>query len=137
MAKFSKRLLGIVLILAASNIAARTGGKSPIELDVEWRLSLDAHGEIVRLAPAGEKVLPVVRKQLASIVRGWHFTPGKINGQPAATETTLHVRVALDEASLGDYRMRVLSAATGTFYRHRIAPKYPKEALRFGYEGKV
>jgi TonB family protein len=33
--------------------------------------------------------------------------------------------------------MRILSAATGTMYRHMVVPKYPKEALRSGYEGRV
>src|SRR4051794_28758610 len=118
MKNFSQRLLGIVLVVLAPNIAAGAGGSSPIELDVEWKLSLDANGGIVDLKPTGDKVSPAVRKQLASIVRGWHFTPGKINGQPTATETILHVSVALDEASLGDYSMRILCAATGTYYRH-------------------
>ena len=58
--------------------------------------SLDADGKINSMEPVDPRYLPEVRKQIEPIVRAWHFTPGKLDGRPAPTETTLGVSVAFE-----------------------------------------
>jgi hypothetical protein len=42
--------------------------------------------------------LPTIRQQIEPTVRSWHFTPGKVDGRPEPTRTTLIVGVALEKS---------------------------------------
>jgi TonB family protein len=109
----------------------------PLHVQIEWTLTLDADGSIVDLAPAHADFLPAVRKQIEPTVRQWHFTPGKVGGQPARTVTTLSVGVALDPTNGDEYKGHVTSAATGATYRHVAKPEYPQAAQHLHHEGAV
>jgi TonB family protein len=132
------RLL-LFVALSSLSFASRAADNGPIEKNVSWTLSLGADGKIERMKPVNPDYLPEVRKQIEPIVRAWHFTPGKINGQPAPTETTLNVSVEfdVDSSDKTTYRARIASASTGPRYKHLVAPYYPTPAQRTHTEGAV
>jgi TonB family protein len=129
----------LIVILSSLAIIARAAGNESIEKNIEWTLSLAADGKIESMKPVDRENLPEVRKQIEPIVRTWHFTPGKINGQPAPTKTTLNVAVRFDAdaANPQSYRAHIASASTGPKYRHLVAPHYPTAAMRSHDEGEV
>jgi TonB family protein len=129
----------LIVVLSLLAVAARAAGNEPIQKNIEWTLSLAADGKIESMKPIDRENLPEVRKQIEPIVRSWHFTPGKINGQPAPTETTLNVAVRFDTDAANplSYRVHIASAATGPMYRHLVAPHYPTAAQRSHDEGEV
>jgi hypothetical protein len=53
----------------------------------------------------GDECDSTLRNKLEQIVRSWHFTAGKLNGQPATTTTALTVRATLDPNGAGEYRV--------------------------------
>jgi TonB family protein len=129
----------LFIALSSLAVAAHAAEQGPFEKNIEWTLSLDADGKIENMKPVDREYLPEVRKQIEPIVRTWHFTPGKINGQPAPTETTLTVAVRFDadSANADSYHARIASAATGPRYKHLVAPHYPTAAQRSHDEGEV
>jgi TonB family protein len=129
---FFMLLLSVVVIAHAAGKAS-SGGR------IEWTLSLDADGKVEGLKPINPEYLPEVSRQLEPIIRAWHFTPGKVDGHPVATETTLGVRVAFEpeSAESGRYRVRIASASTGGTFGHVVAPHYPTVSQKAHQEGAV
>ena len=104
-------------------------------VDVSWSISLDADGHVTKLATSDKRV-PKLHTRLENTIRGWHFSPGKVNGQPAATDSNL--RTSLEIRLVADgFEVRVLSAATGGFYGKMTPPHYPEFLARAGKQGEV
>lgn len=108
---------------AGSNAAAAS------TVDTTWTVSLDANGRVVDLAQS-TKVKPVLSEPLAAAIRGWTFEPGRIDGQPAPTETTLYVTVTLELQTGDGYAVRVASASTGGALDKVAFPSLSSRALR-------
>jgi TonB family protein len=132
-----KAFLFLAFLFAPAAVFSADAEPSSIEITFQWKLSLDPAGKITGFVPINKNYQAAVREQLEPVVRRWNFTPGKLDGQPAATETTLRVRVSLDPTSDDSYRVRIVSADTGVDYRHVLAPKYPEWAKRMGHQGGV
>jgi TonB family protein len=98
----------------------------PVDLTMSWTVSLDATGAITSLQPA-EQTNQGLYERLEPGVRKWHFTPGKVNGKPAPSETTLTVHIKLEPVD-SNYRVRVRDAGTGARYATMTPPKYPDGA---------
>ena len=113
--------------------------KTPDSFDaqLQWTLGLDADGKVTSLSPTDARFLPAMRKQVEPVVRTWHFTPGKVDGQPAPTETTLRVGVALESTNASQYHGRITFATTGSTYLHVVKPKYPQSAQHSRHEGAI
>jgi hypothetical protein len=113
-------------------VMAHAAKEDAFTTTIERRLSLDANGKIDDLKPVNPDSLPEVRKQVEPIVRAWHFTPGKLDGRPAPTETTLGVRSAFEAESTNAIRhhVRIASAGTGGTYMHVVKPNYPEVSQR-------
>ena len=104
-------------------------------VSVSWVISLDAGGHVTKLVTKDERV-PKLHALLEKAIRGWHFSPGTVNGQPAATES--HVQTRLDIRLVGDgFEVRVLGAATGAYYGKTTPFHYPDAAVRAGKQGEV
>lgn len=131
--------LALCVFLSSFIVVAHAGKKDAFTARIEWRLSLDADGKINSLKPVDPRNLPEVRKQIEPIVRAWHFTPGKLDGRPAPTETTLGVSVAFETESTHAirYHVRIVSAGTGGSYKHFVKPRYPEAAQKSHAEGEV
>ena len=133
--KTSFSLSVVTLLCSSGSLQAST--RDSIETQIEWKLTLDVNGGITELVPIDANYLPAVRQQLEPVIRSWHFTPGKLNGRPAPTETTLRVGVALDATHAGLYHGRITFADTGPTYGHMVQPEYPETAQHFRHEGGV
>jgi TonB family protein len=134
----STQLAVSLIALIALSTGAFGAEAKPIEVTLQWSLSLDAGGKIKSLTALSSNGAKAVADRLEPIIRHWRFTPASLNAVPTATETTLRVQAALDEAQGGDqYVVRVLSAVTGGRYEHGLAPEYPRAAMRMARYGQV
>jgi TonB family protein len=135
-----KHILRTFLLLALLSFAPLSAASPETEAfstQIVWTLSLDADGKINDLKPADPSFLPEVRRQIEPVVRKWHFEPGKVNGRPAQTQTTLRVHVEFTEERARARNGRITFADTGPMYLHVKAPTYPTHAKRAGHEGGV
>jgi hypothetical protein len=124
-------LLAILLVCAAS---ANAAGKSNEELSatLQWRMSLDATGQITALE-AKRKPVEALREKLEPAVRSWKFEPGTVNGKPAATETLLSVQISLLPSADGKtYSVRFDDVRTGGYVAESTKPPHfpAKEARK-------
>jgi TonB family protein len=114
------------------------GAPIPHFATLAWKLSLDSSGNITRLDLLNDEVGSALYDKMEPVVRGWHFTPGKLDGQPAPTNTLLTVVVTLEPVVDDDgYRARIVSAKTGGTPTHVVMPMYPAESIRAGHDGLV
>lgn len=121
------------LLFVSTGIEAK--GPTSAVVSVSWDISLDADGHVTKLTTKDERV-PKLHALLEKAIRGWHFSPGTVNGQPAATES--HVQTRLDIRLVGNgYEVWVLGAATGASYGKTTPPHYPDAAARAGKQGEV
>jgi TonB family protein len=130
----SKLLTALLLAVSATSYG---GTEETFNVWIKWNLSLDSEGRIVDLSPIDMDYLPTVRQQIEPTVRAWHFTPGKIDGHPAPTRTTLTVGVALERSKNEQYVGQITSAVTGPTYKHMVLPEYPRGASHRGSVGGV
>lgn len=106
-------------------------------VDLTWKLSLDANGRVQELSTTDERV-PKLHARLEKAIRGWAFSPGKVNGTPAATRTALHTRIEVKLARDRDgFEVRLLAASTGSTYGKIRAPAYPTWAASKRIDGVV
>lgn len=112
-------------------------GKKPASLHLTqaWQVSLDAAGRVVELRPVGE-LAAAVRDPLERAIRGWAFEPGRADGKPAPTETTLTLDVSFLPGQDDEYSVRIDGARTGgrvdTESSRKAFPRFPNEAVRRG-----
>jgi TonB family protein len=126
----------LALLLALSAMSQANAGES-FKAWIHWNLSLDSEGRIADLSPIDVDYLPTIRQQIEPTVRSWHFTPGKVDGRPEPTRTTLIVGVALEKSKDDQYVGGITSAATGPTYKHIVLPEYPHGAHHRGSAGGV
>jgi TonB family protein len=102
-----------------------------------WKLSLDPSGNITRLELPDDEIGSALYDNMEPVVRGWHFTPGKLDGEPAPTNTLLTVVVTFESGASDGYRVRVVSAKTGGAVKHLVVPKYSVTSIEKRHEGLV
>lgn len=122
-----KLAFALMLAGAAGAALAADEARKPIDLGLQWHVSLDASSKIVAMTPVDDRNAELYRR-LDAEVRSWHFTTGRIDGAPVPAETTLSVRIRL-EPTEGGYKLNLLSAGAGGTYATTTAPKYPDGAL--------
>lgn len=116
--------LMVCLLAWGARAAAAAQAASEI-VDLTWTLVLDANGHVQELSTADQRV-PKLHARLEEAIRGWPFSPGKLNGAPAATRTALHTRIEVKLAADRDgFEVRLLDASTGATYRKIRKPAYP------------
>jgi hypothetical protein len=121
-----------MLGVAATSAAAADEARKPIDLTLQWHVSLDASGQVVSMKPIEDRNAELYRR-LDPEVRGWHFSAGRVDGASAPAETTLTVNLRLDPVADG-YRVNLRGAGAGGAYATTTAPKYPDGAL-MSYRG--
>jgi len=141
-------------VLFAISVAACADGNAnkPIKVELSWRLALDAHGQVTQLEAAKNELIdhvPQIRERLEQEIRGWKFSAGTVDGEPADTETGLHINATLIPTDADRYVIRVEHASIGARLAKVVPPHYPPSAvsghktgaviLRIGYDaaGKV
>jgi TonB family protein len=122
------KLAWVLFLCCATSVALAAGeAKMPVDLTLQWRVSLDASGGIVAMTPVDGQNAELYRR-LDAAVRGWRFAAGRVDGVPAPAETTLSVDLRLEPTD-GGYRLKLRDAGAGGAYATRTAPKYPDGAL--------
>ncbi len=123
-------LFTALVALAMSGAAhAAKDASSAIKVDTTWNVSLDADGHVVDLKQSTQ-VKPLLSEPLARAIRSWVFEPGRVDGRPAATETTLQVGVTLEPNASNGYVVRVDHVNTGGGIAKTLAPTFPVSVLR-------
>jgi len=128
-----------VLIFASllAPVVTRAAPEQPPDVCLSWSVGLDEKGTITSLEAVNPEYMPALQTRLEPAIRTWHFTTGKINGQPAPTQTTLTLNLGFEPASDGDYRVRLRSLGTGPTYGHVVQPRYGDFALKAHRGGAV
>jgi TonB family protein len=122
-----KNRVALLLGCAATVALAADDARKPIDLTLQWHVSLDAAGHVVSMKPVDDKNAELYHR-LDPEVQGWHFTTGRIDGVAVPAETTLTVNLRLDPTD-GGYRVNLRGAGAGGAYATTTAPKYPDGAL--------
>lgn len=129
-----KTWMGIVaIVLACASFALAAKEDAPIVVTVTWDISLDADGRVTKLATDDRKV-PKAHAQLEDVIRSWRFSPGKLDGRRVATDTHLHVRLAIRRVEQ-QYELEIVRASTGPDYHRGQPPKYPELAAKMRKQG--
>lgn len=97
---FKTGLWIIGLAMAGAVVAAPP--QAVEELQLGWKMSLDASGKITRLEPKPGRANKAVHKVLETVIRSWEFEPGSLNGKQVETDTTLWVSVSLSPTADGE-----------------------------------
>lgn len=106
---------------------------------VRWAVSLDARGHVVNLE-SGDTLVDAARAPIEEAIRRWQFVPGRLNGQPAPTETILTLDIALVPVAGDKFVVRIDDARTGgalAIKGIRKPPKYPPSAIQHHVQGMV
>ncbi len=109
------RICLVSLVLFGAACSARADSAvDVVRLATEWKMSLDEHGKVTALTMKPGRATEVLGRILESAIRGWAFEPGAINGEPAATETSLVVGITLSPVDDGErYSARIDNVRTG------------------------
>ena len=118
-----------VALVGLLALAPLAGAEEPLVVESTWGVSLDASGHVVALESHGA-LKPVLRDPLAEAIRGWAFEPGRIDGQPAPTETSLDLSVALEADAGGNYQVRVVDVRIGAEVASSVPPRFPPRLVR-------
>lgn len=128
-------LIGVcALLVVACELAIAVEPTSAI-VNVSWTVLLDVDGHVTELS-TGDKRVPKLHALLEKAIRGWRFSPGKIDGKPALTQTHLHTE--LEVRLVNDaFEVRLLGASTGGEYGKKTLPLYPSSAAKGHKQGLV
>ncbi|MBN8728873.1 MAG: TonB family protein [Xanthomonadales bacterium] len=121
-------LLASTLLLAGGSALAANDAATGHTFDSTWRVEIDASGKVTALEQE-TKVKPTLADPIEKAISKWTFDPGRVDGQPVATETTLYLTTLLEARDEG-YAIRVESASTGGARDHMVAPTFPQAILR-------
>lgn len=114
------------------------GGKQARQAWLRARIVLDATGKLASLEWIGTRPNDrLVTAPLETLVRGWEFEPGKLDGIPATTETGLLLHVKLGSTAEGGIMLEIDDARTGGIAQTQDPPAYPRDALARGIQAHV
>jgi TonB family protein len=134
-----RTLVAAAICLGLSASAAAASDHS-LHLTHDWQVSLDANGKVITLQDSG-KLDAALRDPLEHAIRGWAFEPGRIDGQPVPTETTLTLDVTFVPTEHDNYSVRIDDARTGgtidVATSMKAPPHFPRDAMRPGLVARV
>jgi TonB family protein len=123
------RRIARVALAGLLAVAAVAGAEEPLVVESIWAVSLDASGHVVSLE-SHVALKPVLRDPLAKAIRGWSFEPGRVDGQPVPTETSLQLSVSLEADAAGNYQVRVVDVRIGAEVASSVPPRFPTRLVR-------
>jgi hypothetical protein len=117
-------IASVIAFLALALITIEAKEPTSAIMGVTWNVSLDASGHVMRFETKDKRV-PKLHARLTQAIRGWRFSSGKVNGEPAATKTQLQTRLKISLVDDG-FEVRLIGASTGGGYRS-IKPTHSPE----------
>jgi hypothetical protein len=121
-----KALAGAALAMVALHASA---AEQSVQVAVTWALTIEADGSVSQLDAQG-KVAASIREPVEKAIRAWHFSPAKVEGKAAKTQTWLATTLQLDPLAEETYRISVVKASTGAYLGNGSAPRFPRDAVR-------
>lgn len=134
------RLLAALALSLGACIPVAHAEDGVIQLYLRAHITIAPDGSLRDLEWGRERTIPAaVGTKLEERIRSWTFEPGKLDGVPAETDTTLRLR--LTAMPVGDggqaYQIRFDNAETGPSMDPLRPPNYPVDAIRGGAEGQL
>ncbi len=133
-----RKMWGIGLLLVAFNAASAEPAPKPIHFRANARVQLDAAG-VPQQVEVDQKLPVVIRDAIAQRVGQWRFEPARVGEQPRAGATTVFMDACAVPLENGDMRLALDYGWNGPGYADGsyfpLAPRYPPNAARGGYEG--
>ena len=134
----SRYLALAILAITAYAPLAHASEEGHADFWRQARISIDVDGKVTALKFVNWKAKKdVVGEKLAPIIRSWVFEPGRVNGLPAPTETTLTLRMDMQKVSNENYAITMLSADTGPAWEAIKPPEYPMLQLKYSIEAEI
>jgi hypothetical protein len=129
----------LALALALLFVPSARAADLPVrEVWLTADVTVDAQGRIEALEwVQGEALEHLVAPRIEAKVRAWEFTPGAIDGVAAPTQTSLSVQVRAEALADGGLALKFLDAFTGPRVVSLTAPRYPKGAIRQGFDAQA
>ena len=110
-----RKLLSVTLLSLVFGFAQAAEPDTSFNVTMSWHMSLDSKGQVTGLSIKPGRLNDALRVPMERAIRNWEFEPGKLNGQPTPTETTLRVKFNLTPtADKQSYAVTVDGVATGT-----------------------
>ncbi|GAB2498054.1 energy transducer TonB [Arenimonas alkanexedens] len=125
------RHLLMIAALLCSGLAAAT---SPIERSFHARVQVGADGAVQAVETQGGLPAPIAAI-VQDAVQKLAFSPATVAGEPAASKTTVWVRLRLQSGADEQLITTVLSITQANPFNR--VPVYPSEAMRDGTGGRV
>lgn len=135
MKKILVSCLASALFAASAGASAEPQQPDASNFNLTFAVELDREGRITGLAPQPAMDSPELMARIENEVRGWEFSPAKLDGQPVPTRT--YLRLGVRAPGLQADKARIVSATTGPAVASMKAPGYPPAALRRGEGGLV
>lgn len=128
----------IALTIGAIDIASAQKAATPfVELAVKGEIQIAPDGHVNDYQLKSD-LAPAVASLVDRTVRGWHFEPVVIDGNPVNAKTTMTLHLRGEPTSGDSYSLSIASVFFGTLTRVKmVAPKYPSEAAHKGLGAKV
>lgn len=112
--KFMLKISFWIVFFAMAGAAFAAPSDGVVRVTAEWDMSLDANGAVTALEARPGRIKDVLLNTLETAVNSWSFSPGSINGKPAATDTSLWVSISLWPSPDGEsYSVKVDKVSTG------------------------
>ena len=137
-------LAGVACLAAVGSVAARApmpaGDQAKsAEVWVKAGITIDPEGRVTALHWEGKPkpALQAVQAAVEPRIKALEFEPGRVNGVPAETGTTLSLRLVVVERADNGWDIRIADASTGAAALEMVPPSYPLSRLRSGDEAEV
>jgi TonB family protein len=133
-------LFSVISLVSTGSALADAPASEAIKLQMSWRISVDAQGQVQSIVAQGKSQadrVPAIRERTEQAIRKWRFIPGEINGKPASSQTGLHVTVLVSAQDQNNVRLVVRDATTGANIEGITPPRYPREAVLAHHAGLV
>lgn len=124
--------------LLATVALARDPLPDPLQLMIRADITIAPDGALRELqwTERTPEALEIARS-VEPAIRRFRFEPGRIDGVPMETETSLWLALELAEGEGTAREVRIHNAGTGPSLQQRAAIPYPLEAMRSGHQAEL
>ena len=113
MKKILVSCLASALLAVSAGASAEPQQPDDSNFNLTFAVELDREGRITGLQPQPAMDSPELMARIENEVRGWEFSPARLDGQPVPTRT--YLRLGVRAPGLQADKARIVSATTGPF----------------------
>jgi TonB family protein len=125
-----------IALLALISTAAVAQEPASTIVHISWKVSVGSDGHVTRLTTT-DTLVPGIHERLEQEIRGWRFSPGKVNGEPATTDSNLQLTLDVRPVDANSSTVHVVGVSTGGGYGKTLPPHYPVASARARRQGLV